>query len=90
MRTSGWLVIVLRILATLLVAAPLWAVLGYLATAPLGAIYGWGGHPSIPSAPASVYVGLYLVVLPIVCLCLAWWVVGLIARLVTRVRPAGV
>lgn len=62
----------LRAIATLLVASAGWAVLGYLATAPLGALYGWSGHPAIPGAPLTVYVGLYLVVLPAICLFLAW------------------
>jgi hypothetical protein len=47
--------------------------LGYFATLPLGAIYGWSGHPAIPAAPAGVYVLVYLVVLPVLCLAGAWY-----------------
>ncbi len=71
---------VLRLGAALLLAGVAWAVAGYLATAPLGAIYGWSGHPSVPAAPAAVYVGLYLVALPLVCLGGAWYVTGWVAR----------
>ena len=66
------MIIALRVLGTLVVAALSWAVLGYLATAPLGAIYGWGGHPAAPAAPMAVYVLVYLVVLPLLCLGGAW------------------
>jgi protein-S-isoprenylcysteine O-methyltransferase Ste14 len=62
----------LRATGTLVLAAAGWAVLAYLATAPLGAIYGWSGHPPLPNAPTAVYVVLYLVVLPAICLVLAW------------------
>jgi hypothetical protein len=79
MRTSPWLT-VLRAVATLLLGALAWAVLGYLATAPLGVIYGWQGHPSVPAAPAAVYVGLYLVALPAVCLWAAWFLIGLVIQ----------
>jgi hypothetical protein len=65
----------LRALGTLVVALPAWTILGYLLTAPLGAIYGWSGHPAIPAAPVPVYVGLYLVVLPALCLAGAWTLV---------------
>lgn len=63
---------ILRAMGTLVAASIAWAFLGYLATAPLGALYGWSGHPAIPGAPLAVYVGLYLVVLPAICLFLAW------------------
>ena len=70
-----------RIPLTLVLAAPAWAVLGYFASAPLVWIYGWSsGHPPIPNAPNSVYIGLYLVVLPVFCLLGAWKVVGWIAE----------
>lgn len=65
----------LRAVATLVVALVGWVSLGYLATAPLGAIFGWSGHPAIPDAPVAVYIGLYLVVLPVVCLFGAWSIV---------------
>jgi hypothetical protein len=68
------------VLGTVALAAPGWLVLGYLATAPLGAIYGWSGHPAIPAAPTSVYVGVYLVVLPLVCVVAAWILIGRAVR----------
>ena len=60
---------------TLVVALVSWVFLGYFATLPLGAFYGWSGHPAIPDAPLAVYVVLYLVVLPVLCLLGAWTVV---------------
>lgn len=84
--SQSWPWILVRVLVTLLLGAGAWVVLGFLATAPLGAIYGWSGHPSIPAAPMAVYYGLYLVVLPIVCLAGAWWLAGAIARLAARRR----
>jgi hypothetical protein len=87
MRTAAWLVTPIRVLATLLVAVPAWVVLGFLATAPLGAVYGWSGHPSIPGAPTWVYVGVYLVVLPLVCAWPVWWLTGRVAR--ARLRREG-
>jgi hypothetical protein len=65
---------ILRAVGALLVGAVAWAVLGYLATVPLGAVFGWSGHPALPDAPAAVYVGLYLVVLPALCFFGAWQV----------------
>jgi hypothetical protein len=62
----------LRAVGALLVGTVAWAVLGYLATVPLGAIFGWSGHPALPDAPAAVYVGLYLAVLPALCFFGAW------------------
>ena len=67
--------LLLRGLGTLVIASIAWVVLGYLATAPLGAIYGWQGHPSIPAAPRSVYVAFYLIILPLICLAGAWMLV---------------
>lgn len=78
--------LLLRVLATLVLAISAWAVLGYLASAPLGSIYGWSGHPPIPGAPTYVYVGLYLVVLPIVCIAGAWMIVNWIYNRVSRAR----
>lgn len=72
--------LILRAACTFVLAVVCWAVLGYLATAPLGALYGWSGHPSIPSAPTAVYVGLYLVALPALCLVAAWKATGIFAR----------
>lgn len=77
----------LRTLATLLLAAIAWVLLGYLATAPLGALFGWSGHPSMPAAPITVYVVLYLFVLPLSSLGIAWWIVWRLAqRRAGRVR----
>jgi hypothetical protein len=75
----------LRVLGTLVLATISWALLGYFATMPLGAIYGWGGHPALPSAPIGVYIALYGVVFPLLCLAAAWVVMG---RLI-RPGPAG-
>lgn len=77
------MIIALRLLGTLVAAAFGWVVLGYLATGVLGAMYGWGGHPAIPAAPMAVYVVVYGVVLPILCLAGAWKVTG---RIETRWR----
>jgi len=65
----------LRVVATVVVALAAWAILGYFATLPLGAIYGWAGHPAIPAAPTAVYVGLYLGVLPVLCAAGSWMLV---------------
>lgn len=64
--------ILYRAVGTLLFALLAWIVLGYLAMSLLGAIYGWGGHPALPSAPIEVYFVVYLVGLPIVCLAGGW------------------
>lgn len=77
--------VALRVLGTLVLATISWALLGYFATLPLGAIYGWGGHPALPSAPIGVYIALYAVVFPLLCLAAAWFVMG---RLI-RPGPAG-
>jgi hypothetical protein len=82
--SQAWSSILVRVLVTLLLAAGAWVVLGFLATAPLGAIYGWSGHPSIPAAPIWVYYTLYLAVLPVVCVGGAWMLVGAVARLLGR------
>jgi hypothetical protein len=76
----------LRALATLVLGVLAWGVLGYLASMPLGMVFGWSGHPAIPDAPAAVYVGLYLVVLPALCLYGAWRVVGVLGRTLARRR----
>ena len=70
----------LRVVASLVLAAALWLVLAYLATAPLGALYGWGGHPSFPRAPASVLWALGAGVIPAVSLAASWWLTGRVAR----------
>jgi drug/metabolite transporter (DMT)-like permease len=57
-----------------------WVLLGYLALMPLGAIFGWSGHPALPDAPAAVYVLLYLVVLPALCGFAAWKTIARIER----------
>lgn len=66
------MIVALRLLGTLVLAVLGWAVLGYLASAPLGAIYGWSGHPAIPAAPSWVYILVYAVVLPLLCLAGGW------------------
>jgi hypothetical protein len=86
MPSPAWPWILGRAIATLLLGAAAWIALGFLATAPLGVIFGWSGHPAVPDAPAAVYVGLYLVVLPILCLGGAWRFIGAAARLLTRRR----
>lgn len=72
--------VALRVVGTLVLATLSWALLGYFATLPLGAIYGWGGHPAIPSAPIGVYIALYGVVFPLLCLAAAWFVMGKLMR----------
>src|SRR5688572_28831539 len=73
MRARSALGLLLRLLLTILLAAVGWAVLGYFASAPLAWIFGWSsGHPPIPAAPKYVYVGLYVVFLPLVCCAGAW------------------
>ena len=62
----------MRILLTTIVAALGWILVGYLLTVPLGAIFGWSGHPAIPAAPTEVYLTLYAGLLPALCLLLAW------------------
>jgi len=79
----------LRGLATLVLATVAWACFGYLATIPLGMVFGWSGHPAIPDAPVAVYIGLYLIVLPVLCLVGTWRVVGALARAVRRRRVPG-
>ena len=82
---NGRLALALRLTGTLVVATVAWAILGYLLTLPLGAVFGWSGHPAIPAAPVAVYIGLYLVVLPAACLVGAWWLTG---RVGARIRGA--
>ena len=72
--------VALRVVGTLVLATLSWALLGYFATLPLRAIYGWGGHPAIPSAPIGVYIALYGVVFPLLCLSAAWFVMGKLMR----------
>ena len=78
--------LMLRAACTLVLAVVGWAVLGYLATAPLGALYGWSGHPSIPGAPTAVYIGLYLIALPALCLVGAWKATAIFGRALSRRR----
>lgn len=74
----------IQLVIALILAAVAWALLGYLLTAPLGAIYGWGGHPAMPAAAWNVYVILYFVLLPVVCLALGWYVGGWVIRAAAR------
>ena len=85
-RGSSRVMLAARGVATIIVAFLCWVVVGYLVTAPLGAIYGWSGHPSIPAAPTEVYIGLYLVVLPVVCLLAGWRLVVLAEAAFRRAR----
>lgn len=66
----------LRWAAGLFFALLLWVLLGFAATMPLGAIFGWSGHPAMPAAPLPVYVVLYLILLPTLCLVAAWRLTG--------------
>lgn len=68
---SGWR-LTLRLLSTLILGGVGWVVLGYLAMMPLGMVFGWSGHPAIPAAPMVVYVMLYAVMLPGLCLLAGW------------------
>lgn len=70
--------IAFRVVGTFLIALLVWVVLGYLVTGLMGVIYGWGGHPAIPSAPLEVYFVVYLVVLPVICLAAGWKAMRLI------------
>jgi hypothetical protein len=80
--------LMLRAACALALAVICWAILGYLATAPLGALYGWSGHPAVPAAPVAVYVMVYLIVLPVVCLIGAWKTVVILGRkLPAQERP---
>jgi hypothetical protein len=76
--------ILVRVLLSVILGFVAWAVVGYLATLPLGAIYGWSGHPAIPAAPWSVYVALYLVLLPVICLAAAWYLAGRLIGAISR------
>jgi hypothetical protein len=80
--------LMLRAACALVLAVVCWAILGYLLTAPLGAFYGWSGHPSIPGAPTEVYIVLYLVVLPTLCLAGAWKVIAILGRALASKRKA--
>ena len=73
----------IRAIGTLFVATVLWAVIGYFATLPLGAIFGWSGHPAIPAAPIAIYIGFYLGVLPVLSVWAGW---RLVSRLDARLR----
>jgi hypothetical protein len=80
--------VLLAILSTVLLAAPLWVALAYWSTGPLGAIYGWSGHPPLPGAPDWVYWTLFAVALPVLCLGVAGAVVHLVTRWLCRRRGA--
>jgi hypothetical protein len=68
------------IACTLVLAAVVWVVSGYVLTLPLGLAYGWSGHPSIPAAPDFVYILLYLVILPAASIYVSWRVLRRFAR----------
>ena len=74
----------IRGVATLFIALVAWIILGYAALIPLGAIFGWSGHPALPAAPPWIYVGLYLLALPTLCLYTGWRTVKSIAVRIDR------
>jgi ABC-type polysaccharide/polyol phosphate export permease len=76
----------LRVLGTILLGLVGWVIVGYLLTIPLGAIFGWSGHPAVPDAPVPIYVALYIVAIPALCLFAAWRVVR---RIEKRIRGWG-
>lgn len=58
--TRSRMPVFIRIAVTILIACLSWVVLAFLLTAPLGAWYGWSGHPAIPAAlrlcmPSSIW-----------------------------------
>ena len=77
-----------RVVGTFLIALLFWVVLGYLVIGLMGRIYGWGGHPAIPSAPLEVYFVVYLIVLPIICLAVGWKATRLIESRIKGGAPA--
>lgn len=83
-RRPAAAIIAYRVVGTFVIALLGWVVLGFMATVPLGAIFGWSGHPAMPAAPLTVYVGVYLVALPLLCLAAAWkairWLEGRVRR----------
>ena len=68
------------VLCAAVLALVLWVLSGYFVTMPLGLIYGWSGHPSIPAAPGIVYVIVYLIVLPVAAGAIAWRLLRRLAR----------
>ena len=84
--SGGWAARILAAASTLVLGAVLWTAAAYLLTAPLGAIYGWSGHPPLPGAPTWVWVLLYLVLLPMSSLTVAWCVVRALLRAGARRR----
>ena len=79
-------IIVYRLVGTFVIALLGWVILGFLVTVPLGAIFGWSGHPAIPAAPLSVYVIVYVVLLPMLCVAVGWkvtrWIESRLGRVV--------
>ena len=55
-------------LLVLLVAAAAYVGMGWFALDAMFRIYGGSGHPPAPSAPNEVYIGVFLVGLPILAL----------------------
>jgi hypothetical protein len=74
----------IRGVAILLIALIAWIILGYAALIPLGAIFGWSGHPALPASPLWIYGGLYLLALPTLCLYMGWRTVKSIATRIDR------
>lgn len=67
-----------------MIALLAWVVLGYFVLGLMGAIFGWSGHPALPSAPIEAYFIVYLIALPVICLIAGWrllrWIESWIAR----------
>lgn len=73
-----------RLLVAILAATVLWLGLGFLATMPLGLLFGWSGHPAIPAAPAWVYLALYAGLLPLFCMFVGWKAAQLLSRRLSK------
>ena len=71
-RRSAATVMLYRVVGTLMIALLAWMVLGVLVLGLMGWMFGWGGHPAIPSVSIEVYFIVYVIVLPIICLFGGW------------------
>jgi hypothetical protein len=60
------------VLAALFIGSTAWILLGYASLIPLGAVFGWSGHPALPAAPPWIYGLIHFIALPIVCLYVGW------------------
>lgn len=74
-----------------MIALLAWVVLGYFVLGLMGAIFGWSGHPALPSAPIEAYFIVYLIVLPAICLFAGWrttrWIESRIECRITAQEP---